>query len=50
MSPSQILTIWVEDTMYALDVLSELNETDAVLAGAFDLKHIGVFEIGRAHV
>ena len=40
---SVILNVWIEDTQYALDYLAELNETDAVLAGAFDLEHVGAF-------
>lgn len=38
-----ILNVWIEDTQYALDYLAELNETDAVLAGAFDMEHVGAF-------
>ncbi|MBZ0285570.1 MAG: hypothetical protein K8L97_32870 [Anaerolineae bacterium] len=40
---SLILNVWIEDTIYALDHLSELNEADPVLAGAFDLDHVGAF-------
>ncbi len=40
---SLILNTWVEDTIVALDHLSELNESDPVLAGAFDLDHVGAF-------
>ncbi|MGZ8541179.1 MAG: hypothetical protein ACXWV6_11060, partial [Chitinophagaceae bacterium] len=40
---SLILNTWIEDTIYALDHLSELNEADPVLAGAFDLDHVGAF-------
>jgi len=38
---SLILNTWIEDTIYALDHLSELNEVDPVLAGAFALDHVG---------
>jgi len=40
---SLVLNTWVEDTRYALDHLSELNESDPLLAGAFDLDHVGAF-------
>lgn len=40
---SLILNTWIEDTRYALDHLAELNEADPVLAGAFDLDHVGAF-------
>jgi hypothetical protein len=42
-SLSLVLNTWVEDTIYALDHLSALNELDPVLAGAFDLDHVGAF-------
>lgn len=38
-----ILNTWIEDTIYALDHLSDLNEADPILAGAFDLDHVGAF-------
>lgn len=38
-----ILNVWIDDSEYALDFLAELNETDAVLAGAFDLERVGAF-------
>ena len=38
-----VLNVWIEDTTSALDHLSELNENDPVLAGAFDLDHVGAF-------
>lgn len=38
-----VLTVWVEDMRYALDYLEELNETDSVLAGAFELESVGAF-------
>ncbi len=38
-----VLNVWIEDTQYALDTLTELNETDEVLAGAFDLERVGAF-------
>lgn len=40
---STILNVWIEDSEYALDFLAQLNETDTVLAGAFDLEHVGAF-------
>ncbi len=40
---SLVLNTWIKDTMYALDHLSELNKMDPVLAGAFDLDHVGAF-------
>jgi len=39
----RVLDVWVKDTQYALDYLSELNTTDSILAGAFDLAHVGAF-------
>ncbi|HRF99112.1 MAG TPA: hypothetical protein PLZ51_28065, partial [Aggregatilineales bacterium] len=38
-----LLTVWVEDTQYALDYLSELNTSDEILAGAFNLERVGAF-------
>jgi predicted dienelactone hydrolase len=38
-----ILRVWVEDTVHTLDVLAELNVSDSVLAGGFDLQRVGAF-------
>lgn len=40
---SLVLNTWIEDTIYALDYVSALNEVDPVLAGAFDLDYVGAF-------
>lgn len=38
-----LLNIWVQDTQSTLDYLAELNDTDEVLAGAFNLEYVGAF-------
>lgn len=42
-SSNSVLDAWIADTQSALDTISELNEADPVLAGAFDLDHVGAF-------
>lgn len=39
----RVMDVWVQDTQSALNYLLELNATDSVLAGAFDLAHVGAF-------
>lgn len=38
-----ILRVWVEDMGFALDYVGELNQSDPILAGAFDLNSVGAF-------